>query len=425
MAEVKASAKETRFLVLAFSVLFSGLAVLAVFFLAGESRRAKLLAEYEADRTASALLEAYRNGDEVDPSLVDPRVLGFGIYRAGEAILRLRRAPPARAAGEQSFGFSFDPAARTLLVVKPLGAGGMDMQGMLGMLGMMRRGGLSGRGPGRGGTLAILMDVRGYYRTRLLSRVAAVAIPILIAGVTALFLFQAASNRRYRRRAEDRELLARLGEVSHTLAHEIRNPLSAIRMQTGLLRRSAGPDDERPLAIIEEEVARLTLLTRRIGDFLRNPLGSPERIALSAFLLEMAARLPWPVQRQQEARDEDVLFDRDLLRSVIENLLRNAFESYGEETPPGSREISIGVARQADRVVVRISDRGRGIAAERAAVVFDPFVTDKVGGSGIGLAISRRFVEAAGGTLRLFPREGGGTEARVSLPPAPPAGAGE
>jgi signal transduction histidine kinase len=409
---MKSSARESQFLLLAFSILFCGLAVLAIFFLTGESRRARILTEYEADRTASALLDAYRSGEEIDPALVDPRVLGFGIYIAGDPILRLRQAPAQLPNHQQSSGFSYNPAEKTLLVVRPLGAGGMDTPGMQGM---MRRAPFGMRRPGRAGTLALLMDVRPFYRARLLYRVAAIVVPLAIAGVTVLFLSLAASNRRYRRAAEDREMLARLGEISHTLAHEIRNPLSAIRMQTGLLRRSARQTDEGPLTAIDEEVARLTLLTRRIGDFLRNPRGSPERIELEGFLRETAGRFPWPVQLRGGEPGAAVLFDRELLRSVIENLVRNAHESYDDDESPGPREVSIAFSRQADRVSVRVCDRGKGISPERANAVFDPFVTDKVGGSGIGLAISRRFVQAAGGTLELLPREGGGTEARILL----------
>jgi signal transduction histidine kinase len=420
---MKASARENSFQVLAFAVLFAGLAVLAGFFLAGESRRARILAEYEADRTASALVEAYRNGDEIDASAVDPRVLGFGIYRSGEPLVRLREAPPALGGSEQDFGFAFDPRSRTLLVVKPLGVGGMGMTGMLPPQAMGRRGAPMGRGPGRAGVAALLMDARGYYRSRALSRAAAIAAPLVIAGLTALFLSLAASNRRYRRAAEDREMLARLGEVSHTLAHEIRNPLGAIRIQTALLRRAADPASaEKPLTIIDEEVARLTLLTRRIGDYLREPRGNPEPIAVDPFLRGVASRLPWSVQLRLEAGEAQVSCDRELLRSVIENLARNAHESYPEEAPPQSRQVLLETALKNDRVAISVCDRGSGIPPEKVKEAFAPFVTDKVGGSGIGLAISKRFVEAAGGTLELVPGDDGGTRARLLLPTVSAAG---
>jgi two-component system sensor histidine kinase HydH len=419
-AEAHTPAKENRFLLAAFLILSSGLALLAVFFFTGESRRAWILAEYEADRMASTLLEAYRDGGELDASILDPRVLGFGVYRSGSVVLRMGRAPLSLETDGLVNGFSYDARKRTLLLVRPLGMGFAPpgVQGLQGDPGMMRRGGQGMRAMGRGGSLYLLMDAGNLHRAILLFRMAAVFAPLFVAGVAALFLRLAASNRRYRRAAEERETLARLGEIAHTLAHEIRNPLSAMRIQTGLIRRRMPGGTARELDIIEEEIGRLTLLTRRIGDFLRNPRGNPERIDLGAFLRDMLPRFPWPVGTDGDLPDPVVLFDGDLLRSVIENLVRNAHESYGEESVPGSREVMVALAREGQRVILRVFDRGRGIPAGKAAAAFAPFVTDKVGGSGIGLSISRRFVEAAGGTLALFPREAGGTEARVVLPAA-------
>ena len=421
MADVKVPSKENRFLLTSFLVLSSGLALLAVFFFTGESRRAWILAEYEADRMASTLLEAYRDGGELDVSVLDPRVLGFGIYRSGSVVLRMGRAPLSLEPDRLVTGFSYDARERTLLLVRSLGMGFSPpgVQGLQGNPNMMRRGSPGMRAMGRGSSLYLLMDARDLHRAHLLYRIAAVFAPLFVAGVTALFLRLAASNRRYRRAAEERETLARLGEIAHTLAHEIRNPLSAMRIQTALIRRRMPGVTVRELDIIEEEISRLTLLTRRIGDFLRNPRGNPERIALGAFLRDMLPRFPWPVGTNGDLPDPVVLFDGDLLRSVIENLVRNAHESYGEEPVPGSREVTVALAREGQRVILRVFDRGRGIPAGRAESVFAPFVTDKVGGSGIGLSISRRFVEAAGGTLALFPRESGGTEARIVLPAAP------
>ena len=78
------------------------------------------------------------------------------------------------------------------------------------------------------------------------------------------------------------------------------------------------------------------------------------------------------------------------------------------------------LSREKGRVVISVRDRGKGIPPELSEKVFDPFFTDKVYGSGVGLSLSRRFVEAAGGTLTLLQRRGGGTEARVTLPPGGP-----
>ena len=358
MTHVKAPREESRFLTPAVVVIFCALALFMVFFLTGEARRARLLAEYEADRAASALLEAYRSDDALDESALDPRVLAFGVYRSGEPVLRLRAAPPSLP-GAAAPGFTYDRKTRSLLLIRPLGMGMLEMPGASGMQRMMRRGYSGMRAPGWSGSILLSLDARGYYRSRMLYGIGAVGAPFLVAGIAALFLSLAAANRRYRKAAEDRDVLARLGEVAHTLAHEIRNPLGAIRIQTGLLRKGAPPSTH--LDIIDEEVSRLNLLSRRVGDFLRDPRGNPERIRLGAFVRELLPRFPWPVDIRTDAESDEVLFDRDLLRSVIENLVRNAHESYGEEAARGPRDVVLALGRQAERVVLSVLDRGKGI----------------------------------------------------------------
>ena len=77
--------------------------------------------------------------------------------------------------------------------------------------------------------------------------------------------------------------------------------------------------------------------------------------------------------------------------------------------------VTVELDHEGDRVVVRVLDRGAGIPAANRARVFDPFFTTKSTGSGVGLTIARRFIEAAGGRMELLARPGGGTEARATL----------
>ena len=417
---MKADGREIRFLIAAFLILFCGLALLSIFLLAAEARREGILVEYEADRTASALQETYLSEGGLDTGALDSRIRGFGIYDAsGEPALRFGDAPPALSGGAQARAFSYDESGRSLSLVRALGMSGQGMG-----RGMMMRSpdvprawsGAAMQGHLAGGGLYLSMDISGYYRKRFTYGAAAVLAPVLIAGIASLFLALLASNLRYRRRAAQRETLARIGETARTLAHEIRNPLVAIRMQTALLRREIPDGSGRELDIIDEEIERLTLLTRRVGDFLKNPRGSPESLDAAEFLRELSRKFPWPVSfpAPDPGHSHRILFDRELLRSVIENLVNNARESYGEEEPAGSVEIAL--SGEGSKLVIAVRDRGKGIPPEISEKVFDPFFSDKTHGSGIGLSVSRRFVEAAGGSLTLAPREGGGTEARVTLP---------
>ena len=107
-----------------------------------------------------------------------------------------------------------------------------------------------------------------------------------------------------------------------------------------------------------------------------------------------------------------VSFDPDRARSVFENLIKNATESCEGRDP----QVEIQIRVKHRNAVVRIMDRGDGLPKEMKAKLFDPFFTTKIHGSGIGLSISKQFVEARGGSLKLYDRDGGGTVSEVSLP---------
>jgi signal transduction histidine kinase len=425
--------RELRLLAPASAVLFAGLAILAGFFVAGEARNARILVEYDADRIAAGLLDAYRAADAIPVEGLEPRIRAFGIYRPDSTLVAgIGSLPASLDIDEAMRSFRYDRTGATLTLVRPIGMGGPGMEGMmrgalggrgLGMMaesprGDSPRGGLlGGRGriSGPGGTMMLTLDIVPFYRTQRLYAAATVLAPLFVAGIAAAFMLLLASNLRYRRRAEERETLARLGESARTLAHEIRNPLGAIRIQTGLLRTMLPPETAHELDVIDEEAERLNILSRRVGDFLKSPAGAPERIALDQFLRDAAQRSPHSVRLDPELPRVSVRFDRELLRSVLENLVRNAAESSPEQGVE-AHSVEIGLSLDASSAVISIRDRGKGIPPEHAERVFDPFFTDKIRGSGIGLALSRRFVDAAGGALTLLPRPGGGTEARVRLP---------
>ena len=416
--------RDIRFLVPAVLFLFCGMALLAVFLLVGETRQVRLMEEYEADRTASALLETVRRDGALRTEEVDPRVQAFGIYdAAGLPSYRYGEAPETLEAGAAARRFEEDGSRSILHLYRTVGMNPGDLKHrMESMQGRRMKDGPVPRGmPGMAGfsngeNIFLAMDIGSYIARRRLLSAATFLAPLLVAGLAAAFIVVSGSALRYRRKAAERENLARLGETARTLAHEIRNPLGAIRMQTALLRRARPGVPSPEIDVIEEEVERLTVLSRRVGEFLREPRGRPEPVALGGFLEELRTRLPWPIDlRATDASGTAVvLFDRELLRSVLENLARNAQESYPEDAE--SRPIEVETVREAHRVLIAVRDRGRGIPEKNASRVFDPFFTDKVHGSGIGLAISRAFVEAADGTLTLAARAGGGTEAVVSLP---------
>jgi two-component system sensor histidine kinase HydH len=241
--------------------------------------------------------------------------------------------------------------------------------------------------------------------------------PFVELALAALLLFVRSlvlRNSEYRRRIEEQKNLVVLGTAASTLAHEIKNPLLSIRLQTRILEKTFPESAQREIRIINDEVERLSNLSHRVGDYLRDPAGKPSPVDPADMALEVGMRLCGRnVLKILEPPSPRVLMDSERFRSVLENLLRNALESGGPE-----EGVSIEVGLVDGMAGIAVLDRGTGIAPEAAVKAFDPFFTTKSRGTGIGLAVCRRFVEAAGGSISLSFRPDGGCRALVLLPPS-------
>jgi two-component system sensor histidine kinase HydH len=256
----------------------------------------------------------------------------------------------------------------------------------------------------------------GYWRIRNLTAVIG-PVCIVLLLVLALYIRNLyIRNIEYRERIEAQKNLVVLGTAAGTLAHEIKNPLLSIRLQTGILEKLCPEKGGDEIAIINEEVDRLSGLIYRVNDYLREGRGNPGAFDLCALLAETGRRLCGHKIIEEGAPEKVMVFaDSERMRSVFENLVRNALESGG---PPEETAISIRTASAGGRanVTVSVRDRGKGIAAADIDRIFDPFFTRKSTGTGIGLSISKRFIEAAGGTISIRNRDGGGMEVLVTLP---------
>lgn len=224
------------------------------------------------------------------------------------------------------------------------------------------------------------------------------------------------------RRATQREKLAMLGEMGAVMAHEIRNPLGAIRGHAQLLESRLPEEDERgrsSLSTVIRETARLDAL---VGGLLRYARPQPPSKRRGGLGQAFASALD--VMRQ-EASAAGITLDRTELpeelgetpcdsgqiEQVLLNLLRNAVQCQEQ----GGR-VRVSAAQRGARVELRVEDAGPGVPVEDRERVFVPFVTGRAEGSGLGLAIARQLVESHGGSLRVDTSELGGAAFVMELP---------
>jgi signal transduction histidine kinase len=246
-------------------------------------------------------------------------------------------------------------------------------------------------------------------------------------------------NSKQYRRMQERDRLAVLGQMAAGLAHEIKNPLGAIKGAAQLLSdaQSAahlGPPEHEFLGIILEEVERLDRVVGSVLDYAR-----PSKADIGAIDVNTVVKGTLKLLASDRAEVSDarmdlepdlprVRADAEQLRQVLINLIRNASQAMGlggtvyvntrkrEERHPGGREPTTFVE-------IAVRDEGPGIAPQVMKNLFVPFVTTKDRGTGLGLAISQRVVAEVGGRIDVATRPGLGSTFTVILPAAPDAAA--
>ncbi len=259
--------------------------------------------------------------------------------------------------------------------------------------------------------LYILMDGRAYKakqnRLKLMLGFAIFVITFLF-----FFIFRIyRNNRKYRMKLDSQRNLVNLGQAARTLTHEIKNPLSSMNIQLAILRVKVSPSYKSNLGILQSEVDRIKVLADKVSEFLHNPEGTPSEFELVEFIQDIISKFPNNISLYSYSTFY-VKMDKLRARSVFENLIKNALES-GDNPEV---EVIIKKGNKSKTVLIEIKDRGSGLPDGIKDKIYDPFFTTKTTGSGIGLSITRQFVDARGGSLNLYSREAGGTVAQVVLP---------
>lgn len=236
----------------------------------------------------------------------------------------------------------------------------------------------------------------------------------------------AETNRRLEQaQAEARrsERLAALGQLSAGLAHEIRNPLGVIKGSAEMLSQKLG--DKNPLATelagyISSETNRLSALVTRFLDFAR-PLNAelaPQDItAVLDRALHTVATLrkgsPVRVEKKYATDLPAVPLDESLSEQAFVNIVQNAYDAMGESGGVLRVSVAISRAQGRDGIEVRITDTGPGVPAELREQIFNPFMTTKKTGVGLGLSIVSKIMDGHHGFIRIEgPRETHGNDAK-------------
>jgi nitrogen fixation/metabolism regulation signal transduction histidine kinase len=249
-----------------------------------------------------------------------------------------------------------------------------------------------------------------------------------VAGLARAFNHMVREVRESRDRIVYLEKISGWQDVARRLAHEIKNPLTPMKLafQQLLVRWDQLPARDPAFGkligevgeIMRDEIGTLQRLVDEFSGFARLPDVRPEPADLCGFVEEFVHQNPQlgadaEVEVVQAAGDCPVALDRALMRRVLANLCSNAVEA----ARPARARLHLGVARTRHRAILTVADEGPGVDRALRERIFDPYFTTKAGtGTGLGLAIVKKIVLQHGGEIQVGDRPGGGASFTIALP---------
>lgn len=213
-------------------------------------------------------------------------------------------------------------------------------------------------------------------------------------------------------------------EMARQVAHEIKNPLTPMKLNIQFLQQAMRNDNpnikeltSKVSASIIEQIDNLSYIASEFSNFAKMPEAKPEELELCT-LLHKAAELylndeQVKVNITANTSDAVIMSDRSQLLRVFTNLLENAKQAIPPERPG---VIQISIVADVDHVTITISDNGNGISEEVAQKIFQPYFTTKSSGTGLGLAMTRKIIEFWKGEIWFESKEGEGTAFFIKLP---------
>lgn len=392
------------FLCISFIIIFT-------IFIFREKYTNELSNEFIADRITSTLIDAHNDNRLKETIRDNKNVLGFGIYNAGGYSNVLYGSAPDRLDRTDFFeirGFKHNRANNSIIYIKPLRPQFQQMMKFRNKMHEMMM------GPPRE---VSYLELRSpdFFKRKILFNIFSFIVPLFIILLTISFMILYNKNLKYRETLEKQKEMVKLGEISRTLAHEIKNPLSAMRIQSGYLQKIIPDEFKEDIKPINQEIERLRLLTDRIGDLLRNPLGNPEKINVAEYISDVIKNYSIKINFIDNSMQKMFInFDKERLRSIFENVIINSIEST-EGMKDG--QIDIKIFNENKNACILLVDNGSGLAADYNDKIFDPYYTTKTKGTGLGLSITKRFVEAGGGRIKISPgKDNNGTIVEIKLP---------
>jgi len=220
-------------------------------------------------------------------------------------------------------------------------------------------------------------------------------------------------------RVREQASLARIGEMAAVIAHEVKNPLTAVRGAIQVIG-SRLPADSRDAPVVKDVIARIDALNALIQDLLLfarppQPRFRPLEVApLVRMIVELLSQDPAFTGVQvtiDETEPTVVSADPELLKIVFQNLFINAAHAMH-----GSGDIRVSLRRLGQDLQIAVGDNGPGIAADVRQNLFKPFFTTKARGTGLGLSTAKRLLDAHGGTIAVDCPAAGGTVVTLRLP---------